>query len=136
MVRVSCDEKGFVMGFPYHDGFLDGVLTSNAGEEVHLALRSSGGERRVLTLRHVVALHIEGFREGNILLNLRMLSAGRVAGDAEVQRILSERLFLDPAKLRADATVFLLESSFGADVVAICSEVEISEVGVMLTISR
>ncbi|WP_157758521.1 hypothetical protein [Cystobacter fuscus] len=132
--RLSCDENGFLKGFPYHDGFLDGVLAG--GTEVHLALRSSRSERRVLTLRRVVMFHVEGFREGNIVLNLRLLRADQVASDAEVRRILADRLFFDPAKLGADSSVFLLEASFGAEVVAICGEVEISEVGVTLALSR
>jgi hypothetical protein len=132
---VSCDENGFVRGFPYHDGTFDGVLTGAGGGEVHLALRSSQGERRVLTLRRVVAFHVEGFREANIVLNLRLLPAGRVVDDAVVGQLLADRLFLDAKNLTADTSVFLLESSFGAEVVAVCGVVEISESGVRLALS-
>jgi hypothetical protein len=136
MSRVSCDDNGFLRGFHYHDGFLDGVLARSDGSEVHLGLRSCEGERRVLTLRSVVALHVEGFREGNIVLNLRILPGARVVGDAELREILAERLFLDPANLNTDANVFLLESSIGADVIAVCGEAEISEIGVTLVLSN
>ena len=131
---LSCDESGRVRGFSYHDGFLDGVLAG--GPEVHLALRSTEGHCRVLTLRQVAALHVEGFREGNIVLNMRLLPAKGAAIDAEVRAALASRLFLDPAKLDTDSNVFLLESSFGADVVAICGSAEVSEIGVKLTLSR
>ncbi len=131
---ASCDEYGRVTGFPYHDGFLDGVLAR--GRDVHLALRSTEGQCRVLTLRQVAALHVEGFREGNIVLNMRLLPAKGAAVDAEVRAVLADRLFLDPAKLDEDSNVFLLESSFGADVVAICGSVEVSEIGVEFALSR
>src|SRR5690349_10091761 len=40
------------------------------GKKVHLALRSSQGEARVLTLLGVSNLHVEDFWQGNILANL------------------------------------------------------------------
>ena len=103
---------------------------------MHLALRSTEGQCRVLTLRQVAALHVEGFREGNIVLNMRLFPAKGAAIDAEVRAILADRLFLDPAKLNEDSSVFLLESSFGADVVAICGSVEVSEIGMKFALSR
>ena len=135
MHSVSSDENGFLRGFPYHDGFLDGMITDDATKEVHLALRSSSGERRVLRLRHVEALHVDGFREGNIVSNLRMLPAARAAGDVQVRGMLAERLFLDAANLRPDTVVFWLESSFGAEVVAVCAEVAVSEAGATFALS-
>jgi hypothetical protein len=75
MPQVVCDGNGFVRGFPYHDGRLDGVLVSDCGTEVCLALRDTADGRRVLTLRHVSALHVDGFRQGNIVLNLRTVPA-------------------------------------------------------------
>ncbi|HEU5154339.1 MAG TPA: hypothetical protein VFU03_06395 [Gemmatimonadales bacterium] len=88
-----------------------------------------------MTLRRVVAFHVEGFREENIVLNLRLLPAGRVVDDAVVGRLLADRLFLDAKNLTTDTSVFLLESSFGAEVVAVCGVVEISEIGVRLSLS-
>jgi len=127
MSQITCDQDGFVRGFPYHDGFLDGVLASNGGKEVHLALRAASGEQRVLTLRRVTALHVEGFREGNIVLNMRMLPAGRLASEEEVRCLLADRLLVNAANLPEDVMVFVLESSFGAEVVAICYGAEVEE---------
>lgn len=131
---LTCDENGYVKGFAYHDGFLEGVLA--AGPDVHLALRSTGHEYRVVTLRQVVAFQVEGFREGNIVLNLRLLPASRAVADAEVRSLLADRLFLEPAKLSGDAHVFQLEASFGADIIAVCGGAEVSEAGVRLALSR
>jgi len=135
MSRVSYDENGFLRGFPYHDGFLDGLLADDVSTDVHLTLRATSGERRVLTLRHVKALDVQGFREGNIILNLRVLPTARITSDAEILRMLADRLFLGPANLSADTMVFRLESSFGADILAICDDVEVSESGRRLTLS-
>ena len=127
MPQVVCDGNGFVRGFPYHDGRLDGVLVSDCGTEVCLALRDRADGRRVLTLRHVSALHVDGFRQGNIVLNLRTVPADQVGCDEELSRIVRERLFIKPETLPQDATLFLLESSFGAEVVAIYRDLEINE---------
>jgi hypothetical protein len=131
---IRCDENGFVRGFSYHDGFLDGVVT--AGSDVLLALRSKDGEQRVLTLHRVTALHIDNFRERNIVLNLRMLGAERAAADVDGRQRLVERLFLDPAKLATESSVFLLDASFGGEVVAICSAADVSEVATTLSVAK
>jgi hypothetical protein len=131
---LQFDQNGLVRGFPYHDGFLDGVLTGTTNGEVHLALRSSQQDRRVLTLRRVSALHVEGFREGNIVLNLWLLPKERLLKNAEIVRLLAERLDVDASKLASDAIVFRLDASFGADVLAVCGEAEISGVGARIAV--
>lgn len=135
MTPVTCDENGFVRGFPHHDGRLDGVLTDDVSKQAHLAIRSVDGERRVLALRGVVALHIEGFREGNIVSSLRLLTPPQVLLDGELRRLFDERLFIDVAKLQSDVSVFVVESSFGADVLAVCGSVDVSEPGVTFVLS-
>jgi hypothetical protein len=132
--RLSCDENGMLVGFPHHDGSLDGVLMS--GTDAHLALRSSQGEPRVLTLRRVSSLHVGDFCQGNIVGSLWLFRGDQLAHRAHVQRALMEKLQLDAGKLAPTDMVFLLDSSYGADVVAVCGEVEVSEAGVTLARSR
>ena len=131
----SIDENGFVRGFAHHDGHLEGVVTNGLAKEAHLAIRSTSGEQRVLSLRQVAALDVEGFREGNIIQNLRLLPAAKAAADREVRRWLDERLYLDATKLAVDAFVFILESSYGARVVAVCGGVDVSDAGATLGVS-
>ena len=130
---ITYDEDGFVRGFSYHDGFLEGVLTEDGRKQVHLALRAVSGERNLLTLRHVIAFHTGNFREGNIVLNLRMLSPDRASKDGEIRRSLMDRVLLDVGTLPHDSMIFLLEASFGAEVLAVCREVEVSEGGLALS---
>lgn len=131
---LSSDANGYVTGFSYHDGFLDGVITD--GSDILLGLRSSRDEFRILTLRGIVGLHVEGFREGNIVLNLRLAPTAQAARDADVVRMLAERLFLEPVDLGMDTYVFVLDGSFGADVIAVCGGAEISEPGMRLRPTR
>jgi hypothetical protein len=126
MSQLGCDDNGFIKGFPYHDGFLDGILIDDRGKNIYLALRAASGEQRILTLRGVAAFHAEGFREGNIVLNMRILTQNHAMTDEPTRRILSERLFVDDGVLPKGARVFLLESSFGAEIVAICHDVEVT----------
>lgn len=121
--RVDLNEEGFVTGFPYHDGFLDGLLLGD-DRCLHLAIRAVSGERRILTLRGVKASCVDDLREGNVLLNLRILPVPRAVGEPEVLRMLVERLHMVPARLDNDALVFWLESSYGAEIVAVCDYIE------------
>jgi hypothetical protein len=86
-------------------------------------------------LRGVVALHVEGFREGNIISSLRLLTLPQVLLDGELRRLFAERLFIEVATLQSDVVVFVVESSFGADVLAICGGVDVSEPGARLVLS-
>jgi hypothetical protein len=133
MHQVVCDENGFVRGVPYHDGFLVGILV--ADEEVHLALRSAQGERRVLTLHGVGGLCVNGFREGNIVLNIRVLEVASALADPGIREAVVEKLYVDLVKTAAGFKLFLLESSIGADIIALCSDVTVGESGGMLGLS-
>jgi hypothetical protein len=123
MSRFSTDENGTIRGFAYHDGFLDGVAL--APNQAQLHLRSSTGTKRVLTLRGVKALDVQQLREGNIVNTMRVLPAESFESNAEVKRNVSGRLFLE--SVPTDCVVFQLDCSYGADVIAICHEVVISD---------
>lgn len=127
MSSVSVDTHGFLRGFPYHDGALEGVLVSaGSAPQIHLAIRSADGEPRVLTLHGVAAFLLDGFREGNIILHIRVLNAGTAEESPAVRAWEAGRraLSLDP-----DAVVFVLESSYGATILAVCRDVDVSPAG-------
>jgi hypothetical protein len=135
MSRVSFDENGFVLDFPYHDGSLDGVLTDTNNADMHLAFRATSGEPRILSLRGVKALDISGMRPRNIVLNLRIFPATRVSSIAEVWKKIEERLHVTQTNLPPSELIFWLESSYGAEILAVCEQVDVSEVGFKMTIS-
>jgi hypothetical protein len=134
MSHVTCDENGFVRGLRYHDGSFDGLLLGT-DRTVHIAIRAVSGELRVITLMGVTALCVNSVREGNVLLNLRILRGAQAASDAEVVQTLAERVYLDPSRLGDGKLIFLLESSYGADAIAVCDSVEVSEPGGRLIVS-
>lgn len=131
MARVTTDEHGFARGFSYHDGFLDGVVVNDAGTEAHLAIRSLAGERRVLTLRGLVALKLANFRQGNIISTICILRRDRA--DDTRHRELTELLGGYPS---TGAQVLLLCSSYGAALAAAFDEADISDPGVSLALAR
>jgi len=55
----------------FHDGFLDGVFVS--GSQAKLFLRKIDGQKFILALHGVERLHVENFREGNIIFSLDFL---------------------------------------------------------------
>ena len=81
MPRVVCDEHGFVRGFPYHDGHLHGVVVDSVSGDAHLAFSAVSGEDRVLSLRGVKSLEVQGFRQGNIILSLQVLLTSSIASE-------------------------------------------------------
>jgi hypothetical protein len=127
MIPIEVDERGYVRGFPYHDGSLEGIVSSAARREARLALVAEDGSRRVVTLRGVRALAMDQFREGNIVGDLRLLSVAQASADAEVARRIEAKLFLEPSSIPEAARIFLLESSYGAELVAICDGIEVSD---------
>jgi len=130
MVHANLDAHGSVVGVQYHDGYLEGVLVDET--VAYLSLRSARGDRRILALRGLIDLCMNGFRLGNIVLNIRVLSREQAKSDHSVGVTMSEKLFRDVNTLQIDICVFLLESSYGADIIALCSHVEVGEVGTSL----
>ena len=133
MAKIQTDEHGMVISFPYHDGDLDGVLCE--GTTVHLGLRSVGGERRVLSLRGVKRLAVNEFWEGNCVLDLWLWPLGRpcpVSG--ELARKFRDKWRLELASLPDELLGFTLSSSYGAEIVAVCEDADISDPGVTLSV--
>ena len=127
MFPVNLDISGALRGIPYHDGQLEGVLVHD--KTVYLGLRSTSGVRRILLLHDVMDLCLDGFRQGNIVLDIRVLSAAQAKRDDAVRAMVSEKLFRALESMDQEVRVFLLESSYGAEVVALCRAVEASEPG-------
>lgn len=55
----------------FHDGFVDGVLTSKS--EARVFLRTANEEKFTLILHDVETLLVKGFRQGNIILGVDFL---------------------------------------------------------------
>lgn len=127
MPKVTFGPNGMLRGVPYHDGYLDGVVVD--GKSVYLGIRSIGGDRRVLALRQVIGFCVDGFLEGNVVLSIRVLPSAEARKDQMVREIIAEKLDRTVDVLPMDCLVFVLESSYGADVVGLCGQVEISEPG-------
>lgn len=132
-------------------GLHDGRLRSIAVSEGHavLGLTHVDGRRFILKLGGVEALCVDGFREGNIISELEVVSGSDFDADSiSAGDVLAslETLFLRPhqsaaekyhaaynafrdkqlARLEAGtAKLVLLEPAYGADLLAYCSSVEL-----------
>lgn len=115
------DVNGFLRGIPYHDGQIQGLVISEG--RVSLGLCSVDGDCHVLELGGISALRVDGLREGNIVLAIRILSAGSLSLDDELSDLVREKLGLDLSVVpNGDELVARLETSFGAEVLAVCTE--------------
>lgn len=135
MTSLSTDEHGFLIGFPYSDGKLEGVVSNRAAGEMHLALRSSAGQPRVLTMHGVTAFEARELRQGNIVFSIRLLTASEAKSDLAICQELKDRLYKDIETLEPDAIVVELLPSYGADIIAICTGLTVSEEGVTLGVT-
>ncbi|WP_296172688.1 hypothetical protein [uncultured Brevundimonas sp.] len=133
--------------FPFHDSYL--VSVSVTEHAAVFGLKQAGGDEFVMTLGGLEALSIDGFREGNIILDLWMVS-GKQPTSADLQTIelaeVMEILFPGPhpeaaaqyhekhaamieAKLErvrnGQAALVLMTPSYGADLYAFCGAVDV-----------
>jgi len=67
---------------PLHDGFLRGFLVED--QRVRLFLHTVDGEPYTVTLADVRSFHVDGFAEGNIILDCEVLPAADVSTDVLV----------------------------------------------------
>lgn len=129
---VEVDATGTIRGFPYHDGWLDAVVLGD--RTARLELRSKDGAKRILKLVGVSALHVEGLRESNVVLNLRLLTVAAATADESVRDAMRDRLYVDASSIPAGSFIFMLEPSFGGEVIAICTSVEVSLAAVAVVV--
>jgi hypothetical protein len=130
MTLVQTDADHRIVGFPHHDGRLLGILIDETARELRMFFRSSpatGGKHHCLTLRGVERFAADGFREGNIILSMWWMPVARARTDAEVCERLRTRLYVDVEALPREAMIFLLDSSYGAEAVAVCAAADVRE---------
>lgn len=133
--------------FPFHDGYL--VSVSVTEHTAVLGLKQAGGDAFVMTLGGVEALSLDGFREGNIILDLWMVS-GKQPTSEDLQTIelaeVMEILFPSPHPKAApqyhekhaaimetkldrvrsgQAALVLMIPAYGADLYAFCASVDL-----------
>lgn len=133
--------------FPFHDGYL--VSVSVTERTAVLGLKQAGGDEFVMKLGGVEALSLDGFRQGNIILDLWMVSGKQPTSEdlqtielAEVMEILfpgphpeaaaqyqekhAEILESKLERVRSgQAAIVLMTPAYGADLYAFCGSVDL-----------
>lgn len=127
-----------------HDGELLG-LTYEPSKAIRLSFLTDGGVKIVVTLRGVQRFRGNDFRDGNIVLDVCSTKFGNLNFERAIEavkRTFAEEFSAEPA-VRAlackpqwekwfaeieagDLHVFVVEPSYGAEIVAVCSDVEIT----------
>jgi hypothetical protein len=106
---------------PHHDGALDGIMVD--GNECRLYYRSSDGMRRIILLRGVRLLDLSNFREGNIIMSIMVHSCQEASAKVSDEKI--RRLGWGKISLFEGRYFFILDSSYGAEIIANCDSVQI-----------
>ena len=133
--------------FPFHDGYL--VSVSVKEHTAILGLKQVGGDEFVMTLGGLEALSINGFREGNIILDLWMVSGKQpTSEDLQTMKLADvlEVLFPGPHPKAAaqyhqahaaiietklervrsgEASLVMIVPAYGADLYAFCASVDL-----------
>ena len=102
-----------------HDGYFDGLCVSSQ-KSVHLFLRTDRGERSTIVLKGVEAMNVSNFLEGNIILDIVVVGAEKLAiGDIEqiyqlqpTQAEMAERLLRNAQQ--QGLSVLYITPSYGA----------------------
>ena len=120
--------------FPVHDGHFDGLRVEE--QTATLFLRQSDGTRCELLVQGLENLQMDDFRQGNIVTLLEVIS-----GDAPIAHSFLDRIpvakgahgdLLDAllARIqRQECGLLLLQSAYGADLVAICKSATFRTIG-------
>ena len=122
---VTVDDDGVVDNFPYHDGYLTGVLIDEGGHQVDLSVRSIAGDCNVVRLSGVTGMSADGLAARNIVFDIRVLPVERLEKEDELRARVIKRITEKVSLIPAGKKVFVLECSYGIDIVAICDEVDV-----------
>lgn len=113
------DERGRLHGWSYHDGNLTGVCVD--ADTAVLSIRPVGAEPYELWLLGVRDLCCDGFRLGNIVLDVEFLPYARWSSDPSYRERVVKRFYELPKK---PTSLFCLDSSYGAEILCLCESVE------------
>ena len=123
---LRTDEHGRAVGFPYHDGTLDGVLLLDRGDVVELLLTDAGGASSRLRLTGVRAFQAEDLRQGNIVCDIEAWTVARARPRRDLAEAVQVRLHWRLEQLPSEILVFRLTCSYGASILAVCERVEVA----------
>jgi hypothetical protein len=117
----------------FHDGWFDGVVFPG-DKTVRLLLRTVAKERFTVFLRGVEVFKMWNVREGNIILDLTILRTDQLTTahiasvyDLSKQGAAEQATKLLDSAQRADLKLFQMNSSYGAECLALCEIAELSE---------
>ena len=121
----------------FHDGFLDGVWTSE-NKIVHLFLRTCCGKRSTIVLSDVERLEITNFMVGNIILDVVFVDTDtlHIADIENLYQLQPSQAGLAQQLLRKAKQQGLLTleiNSYGAECIALFRKVEILPNHVLLS---
>lgn len=123
---LDSNRNWLVTGFPYHDGYLEGVLIDDRRREIAIGLRDVCDQRRVIVLGGVVAANLTNVKEGNIVGSLWWIPGSHIDDvpglrekitfkmsfrDSELTKILGNNMF-----------VFWADAAYGAETLVICRD--------------
>jgi len=119
---LETDEYGRAV-VPHHDGSLVGIVMQNEGTRCLLLYQSTDGIRRAVVLTGVYKLELSGFRQGNTIGSI-MVFPSSDTGDKGYDSLLLRLGWGRPPSLNG-RVLFVMDASYGAEVIADCEDVEI-----------
>jgi hypothetical protein len=111
----------------FHDEYLDGLLIQ--GADAHVFLRTGSGQKFVLEVSGVLSLILDGFRQGNIILDVLIRNGEEIT----VHDIVGFYGFKEEAKAlakleevrRKNLVVLEINPSYGATCTILAESVEL-----------
>jgi hypothetical protein len=120
-MKITNDDNGIVIGFPYHDGRLSGVVANNSGG-FDLYIKSVQGTSTQIELSNVEYFILNNFLQGNIIssmFNWRLSVAPEAIVNKLCQSIFVDKNWFLEKYGGSEMQLFVLQSSYGADLIAL-----------------
>ena len=120
MSRIAPVDDDYWLSVPHHDGLLRQLEL--AGDLCRVIYSSVDEKERCLELRGVAALVVRDIRENAIILSMMLYPNGEVARARAEAAVYFDMLY-NGSSPPCQRPMFVMDSSYGATVVAECSEV-------------
>lgn len=123
----------------FHDAELTGLHVSRIQKTVSLTFRLVGGQTKTITLINVAQFRATDFILQNVVSRLRISSQSRIPRDQAIFWIKFSSSLADTDTFMSDSQInqlvekidaggmilFVLEPSFGAELVAVCESIDL-----------
>ena len=122
MKDLKVDDNNQLLGLQCHDALLS-VIDISTSSLIKIGITRKSGDEIRMSLRYVRYFLVNNFREGNVIDRMYLWDVSHLPAniEARVMRNFNVESISALMEDRKDTLIFLLESSYGAEIFAVIS---------------